>query len=340
MPPKARLESSRTRRLAREQYEEVPSANEQEEFYPELPPDTEEFEPLDLPNDRFTAGHSTLIQTLRNALSSNDLRRKGPLSPDVFTLIPYHQGNGKAYLGGTGESEEGVNLLCSNPIFLRYWIQEWTRETINRTAALAQQTTALAKQKEVNAELQEQLQTAKKDAQQLRAQYSTGDDEVTTNASNRTQGTTLSQADLATIASMVGRQTGTNRGPRLKIPDPPVFSGESGSKPDFRTWKNELLQKLNSYGQEVAETTKLPYMLTRTEGDAHTHLAPHITTEPNGYQTINEALHELASIYDDPLVRYNKKRELQEHWQGSNTFQEYYAKFSALAVEAQLPKEE
>jgi hypothetical protein len=140
--------------------------------------------------------------------------------------------------------------------------------------------------------------------------------------------------------------------PRLsaKVADPPIFTGEDDVT--FEHWKDLLAGKLVHNADhfvsidgniDAEEDNRTHYAKSRVGGAARRYLLPHIrATESRGeLVTIASIVAFLETIYTDPHQQTKARDELRTYkMKPSQDFNDFEAKFTQLANEAELPLEQ
>ena len=114
-----------------------------------------------------------------------------------------------------------------------------------------------------------------------------------------------------------------------KLPDPPVFNGDTGSKVLFVDWKLRIEDKLRLNADHyLTGDFQLAYVITRLGGEAVQHTLPR--RRKGTYLSANELLNHLSDLYETPseVVQQDNRRTFRKLKQEKNqSFPEFYKKF-------------
>jgi Zinc knuckle len=162
---------------------------------------------------------------------------------------------------------------------------------------------------------------------------------------------TLTPEDIASIAAIISQsQVVTDRGNGSrsssvfeqrrspKKPDPPLLS--DGIDPTFTSWNILVQAKLQDNADHFdSERSKLTYVYGRTTGKAQKHLEPRYDPKTrNPYQSVDEAMEHLATIYLNPMRQAIAQDEYYELKQGrTEPFSEFLTQFHYLAGLGEIP---
>jgi hypothetical protein len=123
-----------------------------------------------------------------------------------------------------------------------------------------------------------------------------------------------------------------------KRPDPPLLS--DGVDPTFTSWNILVQAKLQDNVDHFdTERSKLTYVYGRTTGKAQRHLEPRYDPKArNLYQSVDEAIEHLATIYLNPMRHAIAQDEYYELKQGrTEPFSEFLTQFHHLAGLGEIP---
>ena len=124
-----------------------------------------------------------------------------------------------------------------------------------------------------------------------------------------------------------------------KLPDPPVFNGDTGSKVSFIDWKLRIQDKLRLNADHYPSSDfQVAYIITRLGGEAVQHTLPR--RRKGTYVSADELLNYLSDLYETPLEisQQEDRRAYRELQQGNQSFPEFYKKF--MRYESQNPDPE
>jgi hypothetical protein len=125
------------------------------------------------------------------------------------------------------------------------------------------------------------------------------------------------------------------------MPDPPVLT--DGKDPKFEDWLPRMRAKMRTNKDHYPDDdARMTYILSRTGGDAATHLAPRLREDAaNPYLTMEDMLEHLKAVYLDPNRKDKAKAQFHELMQrADDLFQPFLTKFLHLAGEAEVPDSE
>ena len=127
-----------------------------------------------------------------------------------------------------------------------------------------------------------------------------------------------------------------------KLPDPPVFSGDSGSKVSFVDWKLRIQDKLRLNTDHYPTSDfQVAYIVTRLGGEAVQHTLPRRRNLTRNYRSADELLDHLSDLYELPLeiTQQEDRRAYRNLQQGNQSFPKFYKKFMRYGSENPDPKQ-
>src|SRR5579871_6442637 len=121
--------------------------------------------------------------------------------------------------------------------------------------------------------------------------------------------------------------------PKPVLPDPPVYYGK---RSEWRTWKDQMISKLDIDGPAIGGTREqFAYIESRLGGTAaKTVLAFVRTARANGTNTPDNFLVYMENIYGDPNSAERANNRLNSMTQGNEAFATFLPKFEQTLAEA------
>lgn len=145
--------------------------------------------------------------------------------------------------------------------------------------------------------------------------------------------------ELVEILNKLARRS--NRERSAKLPDPEMFSGDPAEKPQFRSWKTDMRNKMEvNQDHFLSSKAKVAYVFSRTTGWANTILRPYIETNSPQISTFENIIRLLTDTFDDPHYVENKKQQFRSLYQRSKSFAEFHANFITLATDAEVSQKD
>jgi uncharacterized coiled-coil protein SlyX len=147
------------------------------------------------------------------------------------------------------------------------------------------------------------------------------------------------QAELAnkdTAINVLSKQVSSRHVLSAKHPDPDPL--EDNTDPEYEHWKLEMEGKFERNADHFKnENERMIYVYGRTKGDAKRHLTPQYKSK--SFETAEEMIEYLGTVYEDQHREENARNEYRELvMKSTQSFPEFYTKFTQLAGEAQIPK--
>lgn len=121
--------------------------------------------------------------------------------------------------------------------------------------------------------------------------------------------------------------------PKPVLPDPPIYYGK---RSEWRTWKDQMISKLDIDGPAIGGTREqFAYVESRLGGTAaKTVLAYVKTARGNGTNTPDNFLAYMENIYGDPNSAERANNRLNSMTQGNEAFATFLPKFEQTLAEA------
>jgi hypothetical protein len=118
-----------------------------------------------------------------------------------------------------------------------------------------------------------------------------------------------------------------------KLPDPPIFTGDSD--PAIDDWLSKMRSKLRANSDHYPTSDlEMGYVENRVGGTATKHLAPRLRSgSANPFKSAEEMLEVLERIFADPNRRMTALQEFRRLYQGNKDFNSFWAEFQRLAAE-------
>jgi hypothetical protein len=118
-----------------------------------------------------------------------------------------------------------------------------------------------------------------------------------------------------------------------KLPDPPIFTGDSD--PAIDDWLSKMRSKLKANSDHYpTPDLQMGYVENRVGGTAIKHLAPRLRSgSVNPFKSAEEMLEVLERIFADPNRRMTALQEFRKLYQGNKDFNSFWAEFQRLAAE-------
>jgi hypothetical protein len=127
----------------------------------------------------------------------------------------------------------------------------------------------------------------------------------------------------------------------IKIPDPPLLN-KRDQEPQFELWSTQIRDKLHINADLFqTEQARMGYVFNRTTGEAQGHLfSRYRPSAKNAYQTAQEMIEHLRTIYEDPYQRENARYTFGKFYmKKSQPFIEFYSEFLRLANRAEIEED-
>ena len=127
----------------------------------------------------------------------------------------------------------------------------------------------------------------------------------------------------------------------VKLPDGLPLS--DGTEPTFENWRKTITSKFEVNADHFnGEASKMAFLFRLTTGDAQRHLEPRYqTSRVNQFESAQEMLDYLASVYVDPFKVKNAKYEYRQlRMRRDQPFTDFYTKFLHLAGVAEIPTDD
>jgi Zinc knuckle len=125
----------------------------------------------------------------------------------------------------------------------------------------------------------------------------------------------------------------------VRLPDPPMFSGQQDKTPAFDDWIVQIKNKLRGNADWYpTEELKVIYVASRLEGNALSLVTPRLDTDNHhAYQNIKDLLEHLKELYADPNKVRNARYTFKDlYMKKGQTFQEFYGYFLRLVADGNI----
>lgn len=125
----------------------------------------------------------------------------------------------------------------------------------------------------------------------------------------------------------------------IKFPDPPVFT--DGTDPQFEDWLLKTRTKLENNADHFStEKMQMGYVQSRVGGIALKHLAARFRPDSTAaFTSTAEIFEALERIYGDPDRRRTATEAFRKLYQGSKTFNDFWADFQRYTSEMDITEE-